>query len=74
MIAHFNVATRSSTDAAGINLPPIHGVNKGVDPTLKPGNQSKSQQTLIQPQLTVPNQRPIKPAVKWSPSKLLQGL
>ena len=69
MITHFNVATRSSTDAAGINLPPIHGANKGIDPTLKPENQSKSQQTLVQPQLTVPNQRPIKPVVKWSPSK-----
>ena len=68
MITHFNVATRSSTDA-GINLPPKHGANKGIDPTLKPENQSKSQQKLIQPQLTVPNQRPIKPVVKWSPSK-----
>ena len=69
MITHFNVATRSSTDAAGINLPPIHGANKGIDPTLKPENQSKSQQTLAQPQLTVPNQRPIKPVVRWTPSK-----
>ena len=69
MITHFNVATRSSTDAAGINLPPIHGANKGIDPTLKPENQSKSQQTLAQPKLTVPNQRPIKPVVRWTPSK-----
>ena len=43
MITHFNVATRSSTDAAGISLPPIYGSNKGIDPTLKPENQSKSQ-------------------------------
>ena len=42
---------------------------KGIDPTLKPENQSKSQQTLAQPKLTVPNQRPIKPVVKWTPSK-----
>ena len=46
MITHFNVATRSSTNAAGINLPPIHGAHKGIDPTLKHESQSKSQQTL----------------------------
>ena len=69
MITHFNVATRSSTDAAGINLPPIHGANKGIDPTLKPENQSKSQQRLAQPKLTIPNQRPIKPVVRWTPSR-----
>ena len=71
MITHFNVATRNSTDAAGISLPPIHGSNKGIDPTLKPENQSKSQQTLAKPEITAPNQRPIKPVVKWTPSKTL---
>ena len=60
IITHFNVATRSSTHAAGINLPPIHGASKGIDPTLKPENQSKTQQTLAQPKLNTPNQRPIK--------------
>ena len=30
------VATRSGTSAAGINLPPVHGAQKGIDPTLKP--------------------------------------
>ena len=69
MITHFNVATRSSTDAAGINLPPIHGAHKGIDPTLKPENQSKYQYTLAQPGLTTPNQQPIKPVVRWTPSK-----
>ena len=69
MITHFNVATRSSTNAAGVNLPPIHGANKGIDPTLKPENQSKSQQTLAQPKLTAPNQRPIKLVVRWTPSR-----
>ena len=57
MITHFNVATRSSTDAAGINLPPVHGSSKGIDPTLKPEYQSKSQQTLAKPQVIAPNQR-----------------
>ena len=69
MITLFNVATRSSTHAARINLPPIHGAKKSIDPTLKPENQAKSQQTLAQPKLTVPNQRPIKPVVRWTPSK-----
>ena len=69
MITHFNVATRSSTNAAGINLPPIHGAQKGIDPTLKPESQSKSQQTLAQPNLGTPNQRPIKPVVRWTPSQ-----
>ena len=49
MITHFMVATRSGTSAAGINLPPVHGAQKGVDPTLKPESQSKSQQTLVKP-------------------------
>ena len=40
MITHFMVATRSATSAAGINLPPVHGTQKGVDPTLKPESQS----------------------------------
>ena len=72
MITHFNVATRSSTNAAGINLPPIYGAQKGIDPTLKPENQSsKSQQTLAQPNLRTPNQRPIKPVVRWTPSQTL---
>ena len=39
MISQFNIATRSSTNAAGINLPPIHGAQKGMDPTLKPESQ-----------------------------------
>ena len=69
MITHFNVATRSSTDAAGINLPPVHGSSKGIDPALKPECQSKSQQTLTKPQVIAPNQRPIKPVARWSPSK-----
>ena len=69
MITHFNVATRNSTDAAGISLPPIYGSNKGIDPTLKPEDQSNSQQTLAKPEITAPNQRPIKPVVKWTPSK-----
>ena len=43
MITHFMVATRSGTSAACINLPPVHGTQKGIDPTLKPESQSKSQ-------------------------------
>ena len=40
MITNFMVATRSSTSAAGIKLPPVHGAQKGVDPDLKPENQA----------------------------------
>ena len=36
MITNFMVATRSSTNAAGIKLPLVHGAQKGVDPDLKP--------------------------------------
>ena len=31
-ISHFKVVTRSSTSSAGINLPPVHGAQKGIDP------------------------------------------
>ena len=69
MITHFNVATRSSTNDAGINLPPVHGIQKGIDPTLKPESQSKSQQPLAQPTLGTPNKRISKPVVRWTPSQ-----
>ena len=46
MITHFMVATRSGTSAAGINLPPVHGAQKAIDPTLKPESQSKTQEIL----------------------------
>ena len=49
MITNFMVATRSSTNAAGINLPPVHGAQKGVDPDLKPENQAKSKKVLLKP-------------------------
>ena len=69
MITHFNVATRSSTSAAGVNLPPVHGPLKGIDPALKPESQSKSQQTLVKPIVGTPNKRPPKPVVRWTPSQ-----
>ena len=43
------VATRSSTSAAGIKLPPVHGAKKGVDPDLKPESQAKSKKVLLKP-------------------------
>ena len=33
MITHFMVATRSGTSAVGINLPPVHGAQRGLDPS-----------------------------------------
>ena len=49
MKTNFMVATRSSTSAAGIKIPPVHGAQKGVDPDLKPKSQSKSKKVLLKP-------------------------
>ena len=54
MITNFMVATRSSTSAAGIKLPPVHGAQKGVDPDLKPENQAKSKKVLLKPTIQTP--------------------
>ena len=69
MITHFMVATRSGTSAAGINLPPVHGTQKGIDPTLKPESQSKSQQTLAKPTPITPGRKVLNPVVRWTPSE-----
>ena len=58
MISHFNVATRSSTSAAGINLPPVHGAQKGLDPDLKPEEQEKSRKVLLKPTIATPARSP----------------
>ena len=54
MITNFMVATRSSTSAAGIKLPPVHGAQKGVDPDLKPESQAKSKKVLLKPTIQTP--------------------
>ena len=46
LIAHFNMVTRSSTSAAGISLPPVHGTQKGLDPDLEPEKQWKSKKSF----------------------------
>ena len=58
LIAHFNVATRSSTSAAGISLPPLHGTQKGLDPDLKPEKQWKSKKALLKPTIATPVKSP----------------
>ena len=58
MITNFMVAIRSSTNAAGIKLPPIHGTQKGVDPDLKPESQGKSKKILLKPTLQTPIKSP----------------
>ena len=68
MIKYFMVATRSGTSAAGIDLPPVHGAQKGIDPTLKPEIQSKSQQTLVKPTPITPGRKVPNPVVRWTPS------
>ena len=52
------VATRSSTNAAGIKLPPVHGAQKGVDPDLKPESQGKSKKVLLKPTIQTPIKSP----------------
>ena len=54
MITHFMVATRSSTSAEGIKLPPVHGAQKGVDPAFKPESQAKSKKVLLKPTIQSP--------------------
>ena len=58
LIAHFNVVTRSSTSAAGISLPPVHGTQKGLDPDLKPEKQWKSKKVLLKPTIETPVKSP----------------
>ena len=55
--------------AAGINLPPVHGAQKGIDSTLKPESQSKSQQTLVKPTPITPCRKVPNPVVRWTPSQ-----
>ena len=58
MITNFMVATRSSTSAAGIKLPPVHGAQKGVEPDLKPESQAKSKKVLLKPTIQSPVKSP----------------
>ena len=58
MVTNFMVATRSSTSAAGIKLPPVHGAQKGVDPDLKPESQAKSKKVLFKPTIQTPIKSP----------------
>ena len=54
MISHFMVSTRSTTSTAGISLPPVHGAQKGLDPSLKTEMQDKSKKVLLKPKVTTP--------------------
>ena len=58
MITHFMVATRSSTSAEGIKLPPVHGAQKGVDPAFKPESQAGSKKVLLKPTIQSPIKSP----------------
>ena len=51
------VATGSSTSAAGIKLPPVHGAQKSVDPAFKPKSQAKSK-VLLKPTIQSPIKSP----------------
>ena len=67
LITNFMVATRSGTSAAGIKLPPVHGTQKAIDPTLKPESQSQTQEILAKQTPITPGRKVIAPAVKWTP-------
>ena len=69
MIKHFIVARRSGTSAEGINLPPVHGSQKAIDPTLKPESQSKTQEIWAKPTPITPGRKVIASAVKWTPAQ-----
>ena len=69
MIKHFMVATRSGTSTEGINLPPVHGAQKAIDPSLKPESQCKTQEILAKPTPITPGRKMIAPAVKWTPAQ-----
>ena len=64
MISHFMVSTRSNTSAAGVTLPPVHGAQKGLDPSLKPEMQHKSKKVLLKPKVSTPAQVPSKVIIK----------
>ena len=55
---HFIVVTRSSTSAASISLPPVHGTQKGLDPDLEPEKQWKSKKVLLKPTIATPVKSP----------------
>ena len=68
MITHFMVATRRGTSAAGINVPPVHGTKKDLDPAFKPESQCKSQQTLLRPTSITPRKNKVySPTVRRTP-------
>ena len=69
IISHFMVVTRSSTSFAGIKSPPVHCVQKAVDPAFKPESQFKSKQTLLKPTLITPGREAASPSVRLAPSQ-----
>ena len=69
MITNFMVATRSSTSAAGIKLPPVNGEQKAIGPSLKPESQSKTKEILAKPTSITPGRKIITPAAKWTPNQ-----
>ena len=73
MITNFMVATRNSTSAAGIKLPPVHGTQKGVDLDLKPESQAKSKKVLLKPTIQTPVKSPVQtPTTVRSPVSRLR--
>ena len=60
--------TRSKTQAEGIALPPVHGAQKHLNPTVKP-EYDKPIQVTNQPQKDSPTPASVKPRVPLKPNK-----
>ena len=58
--------TRSKTQAEGIALPPVHGAQKHLNPTVKP-EYDKPMQVANQPQKESPAPANVKPRVPVKP-------
>ena len=70
MITYFMVATKSGTSAVGINLPPVHGAQKGVDPTLQTCKPIHISANLNRkPTPMTPGRKVLNPVVRWTPSQ-----
>ena len=65
------IQTRSQAKSSGIKLPEIHGVNKGINPHVKP----ERQRTLpILPTQSIPPTNPTQPINKGLPTHLFLSL
>ena len=65
----YNIGTRSSTKASGEKPPEVHGVDKPLDPNIKPEHQSKSKLPSIVGSGSLSKSPKKSPTPKRSPRK-----